>query len=290
MEIGDWRIIPISNLQSPISSLIIDMDKLVEMILASTKYRYVSPDLVRRVGAAELAKGRKLKEAVKATKNKLHQVGGAYQAGAIDFDRALVEMAAVADDPEGLRQLCRNLMQRHASTQERLPILDEFYATIFAHLPPIQSLMDVACGLNPLAWPWLPLPRDIVYVAYDIYADSTAFLQQALGLMGVINGRCQTRDIIAHPPTEPVDLVLILKTLTCLELGEKTAVSTLLNGLNARYLLISYPIQTLGGRRKGLGASYEQQFQALAAERGWQQYQRFEFATELAFLVVNRGD
>lgn len=66
----------------------------------------------------------------------------------------------------------------------------------------------------------------------------------------------------------------------------KTAVSTLLNALNARYLLISYPMQTLGGRRKGLGASYEQQFQVLAAERGWQQYHRFEFATELAFLVT----
>ena len=264
-----------------------ELDKLVDAILISAKYRHISPDLVRRVGAVELAKGRKLKEAVKATKNKLHQVGGAYQAGAIDFDRALVEMAAVADDPDGLRQLCRELMQRHASTRERLPILDEFYSTIFAHLPPIQSLMDVACGLNPLAWPWLPVEQTIEYVAYDIYADSIGFLQQALGVMRVVNGRCQTRDIIAHPPTEPVDLVLILKTLPCLELGEKTAVSTLLDGLNGRYLLISYPVQTLGGRRKGLGATYEQQFQALAAERGWQQYHRFEFATELAFLVVN---
>lgn len=267
-----------------------ELDKLVEAILTSAKYRHVSPDLVRRVGEVEMAKGRKLKEAVKATKNKLHQVGGAYQAGAIGFDRALVEMAAVADDPAALRLLCRDLMQRHASTQERLPLLDEFYQTIFAHLPPIGSLMDVACGLNPLAWPWLPVDRAIAYVAYDIYADSIDFLQQALGVMGVVNGRCQTRDIIAHPPTEPVDLVMILKTLTCLELGEKTAVSTLLDALNARYLLISYPIQTLGGRRKGMGATYEQQFQALAAKRGWHHYRRFEFATELAFLVATEVD
>ena len=55
------------------------LDQLIEAIQASPKYKGVSSDLVRYIGTQELAKGHNLKEAIKATKNKLHQVGGAYQ-------------------------------------------------------------------------------------------------------------------------------------------------------------------------------------------------------------------
>jgi 16S rRNA (guanine(1405)-N(7))-methyltransferase len=51
--------------------------QLIEAIGESAKYRQIDAAIVARIGAEELAKGRRLKEAVKETKNKLHQVGGA---------------------------------------------------------------------------------------------------------------------------------------------------------------------------------------------------------------------
>ncbi|TES88736.1 MAG: 16S rRNA methyltransferase, partial [Anaerolineales bacterium] len=48
-----------------------DLSQLLNAVLESAKYRHVHPELVERIGAAELEKGRKLKEAIKATKNKL---------------------------------------------------------------------------------------------------------------------------------------------------------------------------------------------------------------------------
>ena len=268
------------------------LDQLTEQVLKGVKYREIAPELVQRIGAQELEKRRSLKEAVKATKNKLHQVGGAYQQTKINYEKSLellretactepVEVAV--SHPNQLRTTCHQLMQAHASTRERLPILDDFYETIFAELPPIYTVLDLACGLNPLAYPWLPLPKGTEFTAVDIYRDMLNFIQDFFELTGV-NGRTQQRDIIGNPPTEPYDLILLLKTLPCLEQVDKNAAVNLLDKLNGRYLLISYPAQSLGGRSKGMVENYTQQFEALANGRNWQ-VQRFEFATELAFLV-----
>jgi 16S rRNA (guanine(1405)-N(7))-methyltransferase len=261
-----------------------DVEKLVAQILASSKYREIVPALVQRIGAQELAKRRSLKEAVKSTKNKLHQVGGAYQQTKLDYDKSLAMLRDTAvSSPNQFRATCQTLMQAHASTRERLPILDNFYQTILADLPPIRTVLDLACGLNPLVYPWLPLASEVQYTAVDIYSDMLLFLQAFFELAGV-NGRTQQQDIIGNPPTERADLILLLKTLPCLEQVDKMAAANLIDSLNGRFLLISYPAQSLGGRSKGMVDNYTHQFEALANGRDWQ-IKRYEFATELAFIV-----
>ncbi|MCB8984713.1 MAG: 16S rRNA methyltransferase [Ardenticatenaceae bacterium] len=263
-----------------------DLDELVTAVRAASKYQQISPDLVRRVGAEELAKRPRLKEAVKATKNKLHQIGGAYLTASIDYKAALARIEeGQRRGAQAYRQALLDIMRLHASTRERLDILDTFYATTLAGLPPIHSVLDAACGLNPLARPWMPLDEDAEYRAYDIYGDMMAFLNDYFALAGV-PGRAEVRDVAAAPPAEPVDLALLLKTLPVLAQIDKTAVPRLLDTLQARFLLISFPAQSLGGRPKGMVANYEAQFAAWAEGRNWQ-IKRFEFASELAFLVKN---
>jgi 16S rRNA (guanine(1405)-N(7))-methyltransferase len=259
------------------------LDDLVTAVTNTTKYAHVSPDLVRQVGEQELAIRRSFKEAVKTTKNKLHQVGGAYFEARLDYPAMLAQLRQAADEPARLRAACLDLMRRHASTRERLPILDEFYTTTLGHLENIRVINDLACGLNPLAIPWLPFTSPFEYRAYDIYTDMMAFVAEVMALLGV-NGRAQTGNLINQPPTEHTDLSLILKTLPVLEQVEKGAASRLLDALNSRYLLITFPVQSLGGRSKGMVQTYEAQFMDWVAGRNWQ-IQRFEFPTELAFLV-----
>lgn len=260
-----------------------ELDALVKQILASSKYQKIAPELVQRIGAQELAKRPSYKTALKATKSKLHQVGGAYRRTRMDYEKGLHLLQETAVSPQDFRTTCQIIMKTHASTRERLPILNDFYQTVLADLPPIDTVLDVACGLNPLAWPWMPFGPTVQYTAVDIYADMLHFIQQFFVIAGV-NGRIQQRDVIGDPPTEAADLILLLKTLPCLEQVDKTAASDLLDTLNGRYLLISYPTQSLGGRSKGMMAQYSQQFAQLANGRFWQ-VQRFEFASELAFLV-----
>lgn len=263
-----------------------DLESLVESITSSTKYKHVSPQLVRNIGARELAKGRNYKSAVKATRNKLHQVGSAYQTSQIDYERAL-QMLQEAGSVEEWRESCRDIMRLHASTRERLPVLDEFYQTVLQGVPAPRRVLDIACGLNPLASSWMPLADDVWYLAYDIYGDMMLFLQAYMRLAG-LDGRAEVRDVIHDPPQETADLALLLKTLPCLEQVQKGAATHLLDAIQARYLLISYPVSSLGGRQKGMVATYDAQFAALIAGRNWMT-RRVLFTTELVFLVDTHG-
>ena len=87
--------------------------------------------------------------------------------------------------------------------------------------------------------------------------------------------------LISHSTPQ---VAFLLKTLPCLEQLDKGISPKLLDAVPADYLLISYPIRSLGGRAKGMGKTYETQFEKLMANRNWQ-VERFEFKTELAFLV-----
>ncbi|HEU0028396.1 MAG TPA: hypothetical protein VFQ25_14885 [Ktedonobacterales bacterium] len=267
------------------------LDALVAQVLASPKYRAVSPDLVRRAGAIELAKATNLKEAVKATKNRLHQVAGAYLESP-SYNAWLAELqAAFAEGEPAARLALRRVMGRHASTRERLPILDEFYAQTLAGLGPFHRVLDIACGLNPLAIPWAPLATGAEYIACDIYSDLATFLNSAFALPGpfaAVHARAETRDILSDPPdTSNADLVLLLKAIPCLEQVDRDAGARLLAAIRAPRILVSYPLRTLGGRAVGMERHYDESFHALLARIGGSHWRvtRHTFPTELAYLI-----
>ncbi len=259
------------------------LEALVEAVQGSAKNAAVAPELVRKLGAEELRKHPRLKEAVKATKNRLHQVAGAYLASPPDYSRWLRRLEE-ARTPDERAALCRALMQTHASTRERLPIVDEFYRLALAEIAPVHSLLDVACGLNPLSIPFMPLAEDAVYYACDIYSDLAHFLNHAFPLLGV-RGEAWAADVTQTIPQQSADLAIIVKAIPCLEQVEKGIGARLLEGIQAQHLLVSYPAQSLGGASKGMRANYEAQFSELVAGKGWA-VRRYDFATELAFLVT----
>src|SRR5215210_756419 len=63
--------------------------ELIQAVQSSQKYAAISEDMIRSIGLRELAARRNLKEAIKATKNKLHQVAGAYLDARLPYDEWL---------------------------------------------------------------------------------------------------------------------------------------------------------------------------------------------------------
>lgn len=259
------------------------LDALVDAVRSNAKYGSITPELVRKLGAEELRKRPKLKDAVKSTRNRLHQVAGAYLSATPPYESWLARLEAAPSFDER-REICRALMQTHASTRERLPILDDFYRTGLAGIAPARSVLDVACGLNPLAIPFMPLADGARYYACDIYTDLADFLNRAFPLLGV-TGEAWAADVTQSVPPQPVDLALVVKAIPCLQQLDKSIGARLLDGINAKYLLVSYPVHSLGGVSKGMRANYDAQFNDLVAGRGWS-VERFDFSTELAFLVT----
>src|SRR4051812_11556282 len=75
-----------------------DIDELVQAVQSSQKYAAINVDVIRSIGLRELAARRNLKEAIKATKNKLHQVAGAYLDARLPYDEWLALLSAAAAD------------------------------------------------------------------------------------------------------------------------------------------------------------------------------------------------
>ena len=270
------------------------LDQALASILAARKYRAVHPGLVRDIAAAELAKGRSIKEAVKAAKNQLHQSAAAYIRRNLDYDDALRQLQTTVtaakrrpgSDPSSdpaVRTLLRRLMTVHASTHERLPILDTLYPQLFQRLPPVRSVLDIACGLHPLARPWMPLPTDVPYFAYDIFSDQIDFLNHFFDAMGY-TGAAQQRNVLDGMSTPPADVAFLLKTLPCLEQIQSGASERLLHQIDAPILIVSFPNQTLGGRKQGMAQHYTANFLSQIKRAGWQADSLF-YPSELIYIV-----
>jgi 16S rRNA (guanine(1405)-N(7))-methyltransferase len=264
------------------------LDLLISKVQGSAKYKDISPDVVRMVAAQEIGKRRTLKEAVKATRNKLHQVSMAYLDPRDNYTVWLQQLreAQLTGDRKASKQINKQIMSHHASTRERLPLLDQFYSTLLADLPPINSVLDLACGLNALALPWFPGMEQITYYGCDIYRPMIDFLNTALEITR-IKGSAEVRDILQSPPTQEVDLALVLKTIPCLEQIDRQAGVRLLRAINAQYMIVSFPAHSLGGRNKGMVTNYEAHFHQLIEGENWH-IRKFEFATELAFVIKKR--
>jgi 16S rRNA (guanine(1405)-N(7))-methyltransferase len=261
------------------------VDQLLARVKENPKYRFINEPLIRRIGENELEKRLNLKEAVKATRNKLHQIGGAYIDHPINYTDCLSGLiSAYTAGNEPFLQECRRVMCYHSSTRERLPYIEDFYHTILAGLPPARRVLDIACGLNPLAFPWMGLPVNVDYLAFDIYGDMIHFINEYMNLVG-INGSAYAGDVISNCPAQQIDIAFVLKTIPCLEQVDKNAGVHLLKNIQAKHLVISFPVHSLGGRRdKGMLENYTRRFYEILAEKDWP-VKRYEYPGELVFVV-----
>jgi 16S rRNA (guanine(1405)-N(7))-methyltransferase len=261
------------------------LEKLVQQVRENDKYAAIDLTLIRSVGMTELQKRSSLKEAVKSTRNKLHQVGSAYQEKPIPYADLQKELADLPADlgAESTRSFLTRSMQCHASTRERLNIHETLFKEALAELGPLHSILDLACGLNPLNLPWMPAAPDLEYFACDIYTDMLGFLNSFFTYFSV-NGQAFAYDLSQSVPQQKVQLAFLFKTIPCLEQIDKEAGAHLLEGLQAENILVTFPAHSLGGRSKGMVQNYSEHFAHLTSGKSWQ-IKRFDFPGELAFLV-----
>jgi 16S rRNA (guanine(1405)-N(7))-methyltransferase len=263
-----------------------DLEAVVSDVASSKKYRTICPATIRRVAQQELevVPHGPRKAAAKATKRKLHQVYGAFEQP-IDYETAYwgICKAYQTGSEAEIKAACRQILSLHSSTRERLPILDRFYHDILEITGRPGSVLDLGCGLNPIASPWMNLAPYTRYVALDIDAERIDFLNRYLTLAGLEpSARCQ--DVLVEPPEEAVDLVFLLKMSPSLERQEPGATLRLIDHLCASAVVVSFAIKSLGGREKGMVKHYRQQFQTWAESQQWLVVPLI-FETELAFVI-----
>ena len=215
--------------------------EIVERVRRSSRYRAVDAGLVARLAEEELPKARNADDAVKRVKRRLHQAVGAFRSG-----RGSSAGAWPTADPAALREACLAVMRGHASTRERAPHLDAFFGPIWELTGVPRRVLDLGCGLNPLALPWMGI-GGATYHAMDVDEAALAVARGFLESVGQPH-LVEARDLVDDLPTETADVALLLKLVTTLDRQDVGAVTRLLRGLRADHAVVSFAARSLGGR------------------------------------------
>ena len=215
--------------------------EIVERVRRSSRYRAVDPALVARLATEELSKARNVDDAVKRVKRRLHQAVGAFRSG-----RVASAVPWPADDPAALRLACLEAMRGHASTRERVPHLDAFHPAIWAVTGVPRRVLDLGCGLHPLALPWMGIGA-ATYHAIDVDAAGLDLVGSFLASVGQPHV-VEVRDLVTDPETQPADVAFLLKLVTTLDRQHAGAATALLRSVRAGHAVVSFAARSLGGR------------------------------------------
>lgn len=261
-----------------------NLEKTISAVASSKRYRSICADTIRRVARRELSAHNTVKAATKATKRRLHQIYGAFE-GEVDYEDAYRRLSAAyqAGRDDEIKAVCQQVLDLHSSTRERVPILDQFYRSIFEITGKPGSVLDLGCGLNPLAWPWMGLAAGTRYLALDIDLARVHFLNGWMALAG-LEPLARGQDVLSQPPVDAADLALLLKLSPTLERQEAGATLRLMEWIRAQQVVVSFAVTSLGGREKGMAEQYQAQFLEWVAGRPWS-VDTLHFETELTFVV-----
>ena len=234
-------------------------DPMLEKLLHSKKYQGVCPDTVQRVYAECQHKYKKPKDAEKAAREALHGITGAFLSRE-EASRCMADLQVWAaqgrDD-----SLLESVLKRHASTRERLPLArtDAMYGRIFEVAGQPRTVLDLACGLNPL---YLGA-RGIPVTGVDISGEAVGVLNAAAdGWNLPIHAICG--DLLCENalPEARFHTALLFKILPLLERQRAGSGTAVMSALDAEYLVVSFPTRTLGGRNVGMEAHYSDWMEA----------------------------
>lgn len=213
-------------------------ESLFDKLSANKKYSDVCPDTIRRVISECEGRYKKAKDMEKAVREKLHGITSAFNELGADAAQAAASIFSDAD--------LESMLKRHTSTRERLPLssMDALYATVFETTGAPESILDLACGLNPL---YLIHRFDCRVVGVDISKSCVSLIPE--GVWG---------DLLCENaiPSERFHIALLFKILPLLERQKSGSAMDVMNRIDAEYLVVSFPTRTLGGRNVGMEDNY----------------------------------
>lgn len=253
----------------------------LEKLLAAKNYRDVCPDTVRRVWNECAGRYKKQKDAEKAAREALHGITGAFmtpqEARQLAWDMQAWHVNKTDFDLE-------RMLSRHASTRERLPLsdMDAMYARIFAATGRPRSVLDLACGINPI---YLGA-RGIAAAGVDISGSAVYAVNCFHENYGMpVSAVCADLLCPGAIPGARADLALLFKLLPLLERQETGGAVRVMQAVNARYLAVSFPTRTLGGRSVGMAGNYARWMDE-HLPRDMAVADRFETRNELFYIIM----
>lgn len=254
-------------------------EKALSDLLTSKKYADICPDTVKNAFFEQTKRHGKLKDADKAARAYLHAITGAF----ISPDELKNAKKALSEWMAGDEDAFVRAMLYHSSTRERVQIAEKLYARAFSACEELKTILDLACGINPI---FLGKMGYTNVLGLDIHAGCAQLINECAQFFKW-NTRAKAQDLILNPPEEEADITLMMKLLPVLETQKTGAAKALLENIKSRYMLVTFPTQTLGGKKVGMERHYTEWFEEKIPETH-KVIDRFVIGNELAYTLERK--
>jgi len=194
-------------------------------------------------------KSKDFKFMLKEIRKILHDIYGVFSLRKKDLKSLKTHLKKIQKLDETALQLHIELLESHKSSAERLDFYTEIYENIFPYTGKPKSILDLACGLNPLSFPWMNLKK-VEYFACELTEDDSKFIKEYLNIMKPfgLNGKAFSSNLMRFKKLPKVDICFLFKTLDSLEDLEKNYSKKLLKKIPAKFVIVSFPTISIGGR------------------------------------------
>jgi len=217
----------------------------------------------------------------KRVREKIHNIAALYL-GEMDYQKAIDTFRRVKDNPSALKDFAQKQLTYHASTKERGHDLADLYQQLFSRIGRCKRIADLACGLHPLGLPFMGLPPDTSYYAYDLNKPRIDFLHAFITEQGY-GGGCFHQDILIHPPDIHFDVALFFKEAHRFEKRQPGVMSAFLDSIHASKIVVSLPLQGLKTNSE-LSPKYEKILNDHTIKHGWL-FDRFAHGNEVFYII-----
>ena len=241
-------------------------------------------DIREKLGTSKYGQFRRSKEhelVIKKVRAGLREIYGVFILSDYKKRYELLEAIRKSPSPENHNRI----LELHKSSKERLPYYGLVYKKIFDATGLPERIVDLACGLNPLSYPYLGCKPE--YLACDLAEKDLEFIKEYFAIMR-IRGSVKKVDLIKDNVSKIVkgiDIVFLFKTLDSLESVKWNISQELLKRLKAKSIVVSFATKSLGGK-KAIKKERRAWFERLAKEQNYT-FESFEIPGEIFYILTS---
>ncbi|GIW59639.1 MAG: 16S rRNA methyltransferase [Patescibacteria group bacterium] len=264
------------------------IEQLTQKLSQTRKYQRLDQEVIYQAVSRASTLSQNHYEIDRKARNILHQVWSSSYSKAPNFVKHSKILAQALQSAHTPKDCLVPILSQHSSTRERLAIADDFYAQIFKITGIPESIVDHACGLNPLMFPWMSFTLDTKYYAYDIDQKGLQFLSDSTNLLsrqGLITPQFHfaQRNVLSSVQ-QPAQVALFLKCLSTFEHLQPGLWLQILERQQAQYKVISFALKSLKHYQKYAVRAFSGYFESYLV-RASLPYQKITFSNELVYIL-----
>jgi 16S rRNA (guanine(1405)-N(7))-methyltransferase len=204
-------------------------------------------------------KSKEFDEIKKAVRKKLREVHGVFSKDILgeEKQKKILNSLMSAKKEKNLNkeeEILKNILKSHRSTLERKDSYLDVYSSLLKNVK-FQKIIDLGCGYNPFSYKILEKAtlKKPEYLSVDINEKDAKFIQKYFEIEG-IEGSAVSLDLtsekdlekLKHEPSDSV--CLMFKLLDSLESRKRGSAKTLLEHINSKTIIVSFPLKSIGGK------------------------------------------